>query len=135
MSDTNLPKQLNNAALIQIGSGVLNVFFLAGLMSFVLSFGGGLITGVCTLGMCPIGGLCGFASLLLIPVGIGEILSGVLIMTKNPAALKVHAYVSIVQKVAILFGGLGSIIAAFMVDGMVNDPESRAFLEDLAAEG
>ena len=129
MSDKKLPDKLNTAAIIQIVSGVVNVFFMAGVSYMVLGMGGGIITAICTLGMCPIGVLCGFVAFLLVPVGIFEILSGVMIMTQNPNALQIQRYVSIVQKVSVLFGGVGSIIASFIVDGMVNDPESLAFLE------
>jgi len=129
VSDQKLPDKLNTAAIIQIVSGVINIFFMAGVSYFVIAMGGGIITAICTLGMCPAGVMCGFAGFLLVPIGIFEILSGVMIMTSNPNALKIQRYVSIVQKVSILFGGLGSLIASFVVDGMVNDPESLAFLE------
>lgn len=129
MSDQKLPDKLNTAAILQIVSGVLNVFFMAGVSYMVLGVGGGLITAMCTLGMCPFGVFCGFAAFLLVPIGIFEILSGVLILTNNPNALKIQRYVSIAQKVAILFGGIGSLIMSFVVDGMVNDPEVLAYLE------
>jgi hypothetical protein len=129
VSDQKLPDKLNTAAILQIVSGVLNVFFMAGVSYMVLGVGGGLITAMCTLGMCPFGVFCGFAAFLLVPIGIFEILSGVLILTNNPNALKIQRYVSIAQKVAILFGGIGSLIMSFVVDGMVNDPEVLAYLE------
>ena len=44
---------------------------------------------------------------------------------RHNVALNVHCFATLSE----------SIIAAFIVDGMVNDPESRAFLEDLAGEG
>ena len=131
MSDQKLPDKLNTAAIIQIVSGVLNVFFMGTAVYMVVGLGGGTIILMCTMGLCPIGYICGFAGFLLAPVGMFEILSGIMIMTKNPAALKIQRIVSIVQKVAILFGGIGSIIASFVVDGMVNDPESLAYLETL----
>lgn len=129
MSDQKLPDKLQTAAILQIVSGVLNVFFMAGVSYMVLGVGGGLITAICTLGMCPIGVFCGFVAFLLVPVGIFEILSGVLILTHNPSALQIQRYVSIAQKVSVLFGGIGSIIMSFVVDGMINDPEVLAYLE------
>lgn len=129
LSDKKLPDQLNTAAIIQIVSGVLNIFFMGAAVYFGVAVAGSLVW-MCTMGLCPVF-LCGVVGFLLIPVGILEVLSGVLILTNNPSALKVQRIVSIIQKVSILVGGIGSIIASFVVDGMINDPEVLAYLESV----
>ena len=132
LATADLPSEIPWGYFISYYAGAGSLYGLGIVIAKVVfkrDLGGGIITAVCTLGMCPAGVMCGFAGFLLVPIGIFEILSGVMIMTNNPNALKIQRYVSIVQKVAILFGGLGSLIASFVVDGMVNDPESLAFLE------
>ncbi len=127
MPDEKLPEMLNTAGLLQITSGVLNVFVVSWMAYFAIATGGSFVW-ICTMGLCP-AFLCGLAGFLLVPIGIFEILSGILIMTNNPSALQVQRLVSIVQKVSILFGGVGSVVVSFVVDGMINSPEVLAFLE------
>ena len=125
-----LPDRLQTAGIIQIASGALNIFFMAGMAYFGLAMVFGLITAIMTCGLMPVGVLCGFLGFLLVPVGILEIVSGVLILTDNEMAPNLANITSIVQKASILCGGVGSFAMSFVVDGMLRDPEVAYFLEN-----
>jgi hypothetical protein len=125
-----LPDRLQTAGILQIASGALNIFFMAGVSYFLLAVGFGFITAIMTCGFLPVGVFCGFGGFLLIPVGILEIVTGVLLLTDNESATNLSGITSKVQKASILCGGLGSIIISFIVDGILREPEVAYFLEN-----
>ena len=125
----DLPEKLKTAAIVQLVSGLVNVFMMAGFAFFALSTLGGIVTTICTLGLFPVGWCCGFLGLLLMPVGLVEIVAGVLGLTNNPSAGKVIGMTVYLEMASLLCGGIGSAIAGFVVRGMLSDPEVVAFLE------
>ena len=102
---------------------------MAGMSYFVLAMGFGMLTAIMTCGLLPVGILCGFAGFLLVPVGVLEVVSGALMFIDNENALRVQRITSVIQKLSFLFGGVGSLIVSFVVDGMMRDPEVELFLE------
>jgi len=135
-SDTNpgtnlasAPQHIKTIAYLQIASGLFNVVpgvFLGGVL---LSTVGGCVSTVLTLGFCPIGGFCGFASVLLLPIGAIELIAGILTLT-SPEQIRPHArIVPFIQIPSLLFGGILSPIVGGVSMMLMRDPETAAYLD------
>lgn len=127
--EEQVPEKFKTVGILYIVSGAINVLFAAGAGSFLLGFVGGICTGIVTLGMCPIGSLCGFFPLLLIPLGIVEAVSGILVLT-NPQSVKGFIrYLPYAQIPSFALGGLVAAVIGGISLSMMGDQEVLAYLE------
>lgn len=127
---TESPAKLKTVAVVQIVSGALNVFFLGWFTSMMLGGVAGALTAVVTLGICPIGVLCGLPPWLLIPLGILELVAGIMgLASPSQGSAKLAKIVSYVEVGSILLGGLLSCVAGVVNAMMVRDPEVQGYLE------
>ena len=126
------PGALTAVGIVQLISGGLNVammWWLAGTAAGTL---GGMCTGLLTLGVFPIGVLCGVISMVLIPVGILEIVSGIIILAA-PARCRTLAMVTgIIELVSLIFGGLLSAIAGLVTIILLRDENVTRYLNGLS---
>lgn len=118
-SSTSTPMVVAGAS--QIVSGLANAAVLSWLMATVLgttySTIGGVVTGVCSAGMCPIGvfcGFCGLGSLLLIPLGLAEIGVGIYAIVAGPRARTAVRVTAILEILSIFLGSFTGLIAGIV---------------------
>lgn len=108
------PSRLTGAAIAQLVSGVVNLFGMWALASmFYMTVCGG-ITALITAGACPFGTVCGFAPWLLIPLGLLEIIAGILGLASPRSAVTLIKVTAVLEIVAIAAGGLGSLVAGII---------------------
>ena len=79
------PGQLTTVGILQIISGFINICGMSAVSYFGITAICGGATALITLGTCPIGALCGYAACILIPIGILEVISGILVLAGNPS--------------------------------------------------
>ncbi len=120
MSD-EVPDNLKKAAIFQLVSGLINFFVMPAAI-----WGFASVCGMLTFGL---GGLCGFASCILWPVGILEIIAGGMGLANPKSAGGFMKIVSYVEMAGILGGGVISAVVGFMTMSMLADDEVTTFLE------
>src|SRR5687767_11434001 len=119
------PQQLKTAGIVQIVSGILNIVIFSWMSAFILSSVGytatcltstfistlllavGCPLGIITFFFSYCGCLCGGWGMLLLPIGVFEIIAGVMASSKPDGAPAIVKYAAITELVSILFGGLG----------------------------
>lgn len=127
--EEQVPEKFKTVGIMYIVSGVINVLFAAGLGALVLGTVGGLCTGIVTLGMCPVGSLCGTFPLLLVPLGIVEVITGILVLT-NPQLVKGFIrYLPYAQIPSFILGGLVAAVIGGISLSMMGDQEVLAYIE------
>lgn len=126
-----LPDAARNAAIAQLVSGVVSIFIVMpavyfGWTMFALGFG------ALTLGLGTIVGCCGWSACIFLPLGVVEIIAGVLGLTNNPAAVTMGRIVAFVEIASILLGGVTTCVAGIVALVMFNKPEVQAWREQIA---
>jgi len=121
----DVPANIKSTAILQLVSGIITVTFMACVSYLTI----GTTLAVCTFFIGGLGGICGLVGLLLVPVGIFEIVSGILGLTNPKAGAKVMQICSYVEMGSILLGGLSTAIAGGVALAMMNNPEVKAYLE------
>lgn len=117
------PQSLRIAGVVQIVSGSINL-----LMGWWI--GNCVIGGVCGMVTLFFGGqLCGFASCLLVPLGLIEIGIGAYTFASPREAAPIQKWVSYLEIASVLVGGLGSLVAGIGVLVLQGRDESVAYLE------
>lgn len=119
--DPVVPAPLKNAAIAQLISGIVNMFVMP--TAFVMF---GSICSVFTFGL---GGLCSFGACILWPIGIFEVVAGVMGLTNPRGAVGIMRIASFVEIGSILGGGIVSAVIGFMVMQWLGSDETRAYLE------
>ncbi|MCA9490168.1 MAG: hypothetical protein KC621_09595 [Myxococcales bacterium] len=133
-----VPQKVQIAAVVQIVSGVVNMLLMALSVSTVLAgvagVAGGLIGALLSAVGCPLGCLfafswmCGLWGLALLPIGILEVICGAATLMDPDSGGPFLRVAMITELVSVIFGGLVSFGAGFVVMGMLRDPEVTAFL-------
>lgn len=136
------PDKLKNAAIVQIISGLVNIFITSWVASTVLvgvfTMGGtliGLIVGICTMGFCPIGiitpclGFIGFAGFLAVPLGILELITGIVGLSNPKTGGSFMKITAVLEILGILIGALPGAIAGGVVLMFLSDDQVKAYLE------
>ena len=126
---TSTPGRLTGVAAIQLASGVINLTIMWWVSSFAMLFIGGFCTTVFSLGICPIGAFCGVAPWILIPFGLAEIIVGIIGLVNPKTSGTALRYIAIMELPALLFGGIGSVVAGAVSLSLLNDREVRAYLD------
>lgn len=107
--------QYQSIAIIQLVSGILNVVAIPYLIFVGLGAFGGAVTAFCTMGLCPIGVGCGIPPLLLVPLGILEVVSGIVLLALEEPKPSFARSIAIVEIFSVLVGGLLSAVAGVVV--------------------
>lgn len=126
------PGALTAVGIVQLISGGLNVavmWWVAGTLGSTL---GAMCTGLLTLGMFPIGVLCGVLCAILIPVGILEIVSGIIILAAPQKCRTLATVTGIIELVSLIFGGLLSAIAGLVTVILMRDENVTRYLNHLS---
>lgn len=112
--------RLRAAAMVQLVSGLVNLFVVSWVSAFLWVTVGGTVSGVvmaiCTLGLCPmpVGMLCGFAGIGIAIVAVFEVVGGAVGLAKPETA---KTPMMVVAGIGILSVLLGSPIA--LITGIV----------------
>jgi len=93
-----------------------------------------LCTGLLTLGLFPIGVLCGVLCAILIPVGILEIVSGIFILAAPQKCRTLAMVTGIIELVSLIFGGLLSAIAGLVTIILMKDENVKGYLDRLSQQ-
>ncbi len=125
--EEDTPGTLIGAGVVQILSGVVNLFIMSWMVSAlwatVGSFVTGMILAICTLGLCPlpIGMVGALAWIVIVPVALIEITSGILVIVMGRRMKAFALVTSILEGLTTLVGnpvgavaGLVSLILAVM---------------------
>lgn len=124
-----LPEKLKTTAILQVVSGALNLMIMWWVVSMTAGLVGGVCTGIITLGACPIGVVCGLPGYLLIPIGIFELVAGIMGLTNAGSAGKVMRVAAWVELASLLVGGLLSAAAGVFGLLQFKEPEVVGYLE------
>lgn len=133
------PAKLQQVAILQLVSGVVNVFAMAAIVSIVLGGSAGIVGSVCGgllagLG-CPIGCLgffgwmCGLWGLALLPIGILELFAGILGLVNPEGSGTVMRVAAMAELASLLFGGIVSTVAGVVALGLLRDEEVVLYLD------
>ena len=120
-----VPEKLNQAAIPQLVSGLVNVFMVSAISWFSI----GTVCGVCTIWAGGLGGVCGLAGCMLIPIGIFEIVAGAMGLSDPKSGGPIMKYASYAEMVSIVFGGVPSAVVGFLVNRWLSEPEIVAYIE------
>lgn len=125
------PEQLKSLGIANVIGGMINMTMGWAIGSMIWSTGGALCTGVATCGACPIGGMCGLFSMLIIPLGMVELGIGIALMT-NPQPVKgVLPYLPFAQFGAVLLGDFVSPILGVIGLTMMKNPDVAGYIEGI----
>ncbi len=116
------PAQIKQTAILQLISGILTMTIMMCVSWTTLS----TVSAICTFGLLPI---CGLFSFILVPIGIFEIVSGILGLTNPRSAGPVMKICSYIEMGSILFGGVSTAIAGGVAMSMLSNAEVTAYLE------
>jgi hypothetical protein len=122
---TQPPAQIQQTAILQLISGLVTMTMMACISYLTI----GTVAAICTFFLGGIGAVCGIVAFALVPIGIFEIVSGILGLTNPEKAGQVMKICSYVEIAAILFGGLSTAIAGGVSAALLNNPEVKAYLE------
>ncbi len=114
------PDNIKSAAILQLVSGVLNVFFT----SVTIAIG----STVCAVPTMGLSGFCGFLTCFLVPLGFVEIVVGAMAL-QNPKNAGMLRNVAYLEMFSFFFGGFIAAICGGMVLSMTNDADVKAYLE------
>lgn len=117
-----VPDAIRNAAIVQLVSGLLNMFVMPLFGSMFLSTFCGIFTG----GLCS---CIGVVTCLLWPVGLLEVVGGALGLMDPRAHASTMKLISYVEIASIVLGGLLSAAAGVAVQVLLRDDEAMTYLE------
>jgi hypothetical protein len=125
VTDEHIPQGLKVSAMVQVVSGVINL----ALTSWMSWLGVSCLCGTLTLPFLSVGGFCGFASLLLIPLGLLEIGAGVYGWLNPREAAPVMRGVAALEVSSLLVGAFPSAIAGAFVYSTLKQDDILVYLE------
>ena len=123
--EEEVPQQLKTAAIAQLVSGLVNWF----VMSFLVYLGVGVVAAVCTFWIGGLGGICGLVGCLLIPIGIFEVVAGVMGLTNPKQGAQIMKYATYAEFASVLFGGIPAAVVGYLVTQWLAEPEVVAYIE------
>lgn len=131
----NPPDKLKNAAIAQLIVGLIDFFITGWVLSFVLGAAGsvlGTILTFITLGICPLTWFLpciGFFGFLAIPLGVLEVISGIVGLTNPRSGGTLMKIVAFLGCGSLLFGSLPSVVGGGVVLMLLGDADVKAYLE------
>ena len=124
------PQKFQIIGILQIISGVLQIpiaivlfyaaFMIIGCVCGLLTFWAG--------GCGMLAGFAGFFCLLLIPIGILEIVSGIMCLVGDPPPIMLVKITAIAEMVGLLVGGLIGAIVGVLVMMWLSDDEIKDYI-------
>jgi hypothetical protein len=115
---------LRAAAIMQLVSGVVNLLIVSWLASVLWVTVGGafsmIVLTVCTLGLCPLplGSLCGFVGLVIGPLAILEIVSGIVGLSNPRGARTLMMVTAVLELLSLLVGSPVAVLAGAVSLGL-----------------
>jgi len=128
------PGALTAVGIVQLVSGGLNVAMMWWLAGTAAGTVGGMCTGLLTLGVFPIGVVCGVICFVLIPVGILEIVSGIFVLAAPERCRTLATVTGIIELVSLVCGGLLSAIAGLVTIILLRDQTVSGYLDRLSKQ-
>ncbi len=125
------PDAVRTLGLVNLVGGLANATLGGLLASTVLSFGGAVCTGMCTMGFCPFGGVLGVFGFLVMPLGLVEAAIGLATLVSPESARPLLRLLPYTQLAAILLGDVISPILGMVGLALTRDPEVTAYLEGI----
>jgi hypothetical protein len=126
-----VPQKFQTMAVLQIVAGVCNMFFGWWIGMVLWSTFGTVCTGVMTLGLCPFGMFCGMLSLAIVPIGMVELLVGILMLASPQTVKGFVAWLPLLQIPMIFLGDLISPVLGIASFAIGRDPEVVGFIEGM----
>lgn len=123
------PPQIKTVSALYLVAGVINISFGWIIASSLWTFGAGMCTGLLTCGACPIGVACGVVAFAVIPVGLVEIIAGIIGLTNPDGAKGLISMLPFGMVPSILLGDIISPIVGVLALVMLRNDEVRAYLE------
>jgi hypothetical protein len=128
--DTPSPQKLQVAAVTQIVVGAIDMLVGWWLASMVGLCAGSALTSPCMcIGLPPIGAMCGMLGFAVIPIGVFELIAGIVGLTNPKTGATVLKISSIFGIAGLLVGSVTSALAGVITLIMMRDPEVTAYLE------
>lgn len=125
-----VPDKYKTLGLLQLVAGAVNVFMGWGLAMTMWSLFGTTFSLLCTMGLCPTY-LCGFVAVLILPVGIVEVIVGLMTMNQPESVRGVYKFLPYLQLPMILLGDIVSPIVGIVSLMNLRDPDVKAYIEGL----
>jgi hypothetical protein len=122
-----VPQPLRNAAIAQLVSGLVNWFVMATFASLGVYFGATICT-IVTMGFGFVTYFCACFTLMLVPIGIFEVVCGVVGLTNPRGAVGLMRAAAIVELIAVIFGGIPAFVVGILVLRWLADPEVDEFV-------
>jgi hypothetical protein len=128
------PDKMKYAAIAQIISGLVNIFVTSWVVCTMVQLGGavcGSVLMVVTLGLCPVGyfvGCLGYLGFLAVPLGIVEIIAGILGLTNPKSGGTMMKITAILEIAGLLIGALPGAVAGGLVLMFLSDDQVKAYL-------
>jgi len=126
-----VPQKFQTLGILQLVAGICNVLFGWWIGLTVWTMGGTFCSAIATLGLCPIGGLCGFVSLLILPLGFVEIVVGILMLANPQMVRSFVGWLPFFQLPALLLGDFISPIMGIVGFALTRDPEVVGYIEGM----
>jgi hypothetical protein len=120
-----VPPTLRASAVVQLVSGIVNLFLVSWLASVLwVSIGGTVsmfVMAICTLGLCPlpVGSLCGFVGFIIAPLALLEIGSGIVGLVSPRAAKPLMIATAIVELLCLFLANPVAFVAGLVSLGLV----------------
>lgn len=127
----DVPQKFQTLAILQIVGGICNIVFGWWFGSMLWMFGGTFCSAILTLGLCPIGGMCGFVSFLIVPLGFVELLVGILMLASPQSVRGFVSWMPFLQLPAFLLGDFVSPILAIVGLVLTRDAEVAGYIEGM----
>jgi len=127
--------RVDGLAALQIVSGLFNLLVMTWVSTAVAGVGtavlGALATCLCPVGLA--GTTCGLWPFALVPIGVLEVVTGVLALARRPAWPALASLTATAEVVSVAFGGLGSFVVGLVALRVLREDEVQQELRQVAA--
>ena len=110
-------------------NGLINMTVGWIMAAYIMMFGGMMCTGLLTLGTCPFGVVCGAFPMLMVPLAVLEIVTGILVLADPKGSRPMMRWLPLVQIPALLIGDLVSPVVGLVAFMSSKDPEVIEFMD------
>ena len=124
------PDRYRLIGALMMVNGMINMTMGWFIAMYVWGICGSMCTGLITLGMCPFGVVCAFVPILILPLAMMELVTGILIIASPEQSRPMMSWLPWVQIGAIFLGDVLSPIVGLVCYMSMQDPEVIGYLED-----